>query len=71
MSTLVTRPRRRLRLLGLSLGLIPWVAINLYWVRIGELRSPVWMIVMNLFIAFFAFAAPAIDRRAERKAAEE
>jgi hypothetical protein len=71
MSTLVTRPRHRLRALFWVLGLLPWIAINLYWVRIGELRSPIWMIVMNLFIAFFAFVAPAIDRRAERKAAEE
>ena len=71
MSTLVTRPKRRLRFLFVILGLLPWIAVNLYWVRIGELRAPIWMILMNLFIAFFAFAAPAIDRRAERKAAEE
>ena len=70
MSTLVTRPRRRLRLLFVILGLLPWIAINLYWVRIGELRAPVWLILMNLLIAFFAFGAPAIDRRAGRKEAE-
>ena len=71
MSTLVARPKRRLRLLFVILALSPWVGINFYWIRIGELREPVWLILINLLIAFFAFVAPAIDRRAERKASEE
>ena len=67
MSTLVTRPRRRLRLLGLFLGLVPWVAINLYWVRIGELRSPIWMIVMNFFTAETSSLQRPVPPRASNK----
>jgi hypothetical protein len=71
MSTLVTRPKHPLRLWFVLMVLVPWAAINLYWVRTGELRHPLWLILINLLIAFFAFGAPAIDHRAERKAAEE
>ena len=71
MSTLVTRPKRRLRLWFVLVVLVPWAAINLYWIRSGELRHPLWLGVINLFIAFFAFGAPAIDRRAQRKAEEK
>jgi hypothetical protein len=67
MSTLVTRPKRHLRFLALVLGLLPWIAINVYWIRIGELRAPFWLVLINLLIAFFAFGAPAIDRRSGRE----
>ena len=62
MSTLAGKPRRGIKVLLIALGMIPWIAINYYWVRIGELNEPIWMILMNIFIAFFAFGAPAIDR---------
>jgi hypothetical protein len=62
MSTLAQKPRTGVRVLLIAIGIILWIAINYYWVRIGELRHPIWMIVMNLFIAFFAFVAPAVDR---------
>jgi uncharacterized membrane protein len=71
MSTLVTRPKRPLRLWFVLMVVVPWAAINLYWVRTGELRQPLWFVLINLLIGFFAFGAPAIDHRAERKAAEE
>lgn len=62
MSTLARKPKRGLRILLIFIGIIPWIAINYYWIKIGELRDPIWMIVMNIFIAFFAFGAPALDR---------
>ena len=62
MSTLARKPRRGLRALLIAAGIIPWIAINYYWIKIGELRDPIWMIVMNIFITFFAFGAPALDR---------
>ena len=62
MSTLARKPRRGLKVLLIAVGLIPWIALNYYWIHIGELKDPIWMIVMNIFIAFFAFVAPALDR---------
>ena len=71
MSTLARKPRRGLKVLLITAGLIPWIAINYYWIRIGELDNPIWMIVMNIFIAFFAFGAPAIDRGFRKRSTEE
>lgn len=75
MGTLVTTPkprlRFRLRLWFVLVVLAPWAAVNLYWVRTGQLRQPLWFAVINVLIAFFAFGAPAIDRRAQRRAEEE
>jgi len=71
MSTLARKPKRGLKVLLIVLGLVPWIAINYYWISIGELRDPIWMIVMNIFIAFFAFGAPALDRGFRRRKKEE
>ena len=67
MSTLAKRRKKGLKLMFIILAFIPWIAINYYWVRIGELRNPIWMLLINLFIAFFAFGAPAIDRGFRKK----
>jgi len=71
MSTLARKPRRGLRALLIAAGIIPWIAINYYWISIGELNNPIWMIVMNIFIAFFAFGAPALDRGFRKRHSED
>ena len=71
MSTLARKPRRGLKVLLIAVGLIPWIALNYYWIHIGELRDPIWMIVMNIFIAFFAFVAPALDRGFRKRRTRE
>jgi hypothetical protein len=71
MSTLARKPRKGLKVLLITIGLIPWIAINYYWIRIGELNNPIWMILMNVLIAFFAFAAPALDRGFRKRPSEE
>jgi uncharacterized membrane protein YphA (DoxX/SURF4 family) len=43
--------------------ILPWIALNIYWIATGELREPVWLLLTNLLIAFFGFAAPSLDRR--------
>ncbi|UCF98190.1 MAG: hypothetical protein JSV89_01320 [Spirochaetaceae bacterium] len=62
MSTLARKPKRGLKALYILLGIVPWIAINYYWIRIGELKNPTWMIVVNALIAFLAFVGPALDR---------
>jgi hypothetical protein len=57
----IRRPRWQ-KAVVVVLATSPWVAINVYWIRTGELRTPFWFVLINLLIAFFAFAAPAIDR---------
>jgi hypothetical protein len=71
MSTLARKPKRGLKVLLIIIGMIPWIAINYYWISIGELRDPIWMIIMNLLIAFFAFAAPALDRGLRKRSSSE
>jgi hypothetical protein len=71
MSTLARKPRRGLKVLLIAVGLIPWIALNYYWIHIGELKDPIWMIVMNIFIAFFAFVAPALDRGFRKRRTRE
>jgi hypothetical protein len=57
-----TRRPQWLRAVLVMLAVSPWAAINVYWIRTGELRTPFWLVLINLLIAFFAFGAPAIDR---------
>ena len=62
MKTAADNSNKRLRVLLIGLAVIPWIAINYYWIRIGELDNPIWMIVMNALIAFLAFVGPALNR---------
>jgi hypothetical protein len=71
MSTLARKPRKAAKVLLIAAGIIPWIGINYYWIRIGELRHPIWMILMNFFIAFFAFVAPALDRGFRRRGPDD